>query len=212
MSLDTPDARSSGSGEAPSLFSAASRAAFRGFLRHRLPDEAAADDVLQQALTKAWETRADTRARHLTGWFYRVLRNAVADFYRERAVRGTRDARYVLEECSAPPETPEEAFAQQPAEPCGCFKPLLAQLRPEYAEILRAADLEGRGPRDAAARLGLTAGNAHVRLHRARGALRERLRAACGACAAHGCLQCTCGAPRTEAGPAPRRAVQPAGV
>lgn len=38
----------------------------------------------------------------------------------------------------------------------------------------------------------VTANNASVRLHRARRALKEQLLRACGACAAHGCLECSC--------------------
>jgi hypothetical protein len=31
-----------------------------------------------------------------------------------------------------------------------------------------------------------------VRLHRARATLRDKLRVVCGACARHGCLDCSC--------------------
>lgn len=188
MTPDTPPANPTG--ESPSLFSPAAAAAFRAFLRRRLPDEATAEDILQQAFAKTWETRADMQARTPTRWFYRVLRHAVADYYRERAVREKRDARYLAEETRETVEA--EPLAAADNTPCECFKPLLAGLRPKYAEILRLTDLEGHAPRDAAARLGLTSGNAHVRLHRARGALRQRLRATCGSCAAHGCLNCGC--------------------
>jgi hypothetical protein len=41
----------------------------------------------------------------------------------------------------------------------------------------------------------ITPNNASVRLFRGREALREQLRSACGTCAEHGCLDCTCGGP-----------------
>ena len=45
------------------------------------------------------------------------------------------------------------------------------------------------------AEAGLTANNAGVRVFRAREALRRQVARACGTCAEHGCLDCTCGAP-----------------
>jgi len=38
-----------------------------------------------------------------------------------------------------------------------------------------------------------------VRLHRARAALREKLVRSCRTCAEHGCLDCSCGRPKTGA-------------
>ena len=45
---------------------------------------------------------------------------------------------------------------------------------------------------DLAVRTGITSGNAAVRVHRAREALRKQVRTACGSCAEHGCLDCHC--------------------
>ena len=43
-----------------------------------------------------------------------------------------------------------------------------------------------------AGRMGLSKNNATVRLHRARKSLKASLLKTCGACAAHGCLDCSC--------------------
>lgn len=58
--------------------------------------------------------------------------------------------------------------------------------------MLRWVEIEGESIREAAARLGITANSAAVRVHRARAALAKRLRAVCGVCAKHGCLRCDC--------------------
>jgi len=47
--------------------------------------------------------------------------------------------------------------------------------------------------KDYAARAGLTASNAGVRVFRAREALRKQVARSCGTCADHGCFDCTCG-------------------
>lgn len=57
-------------------------------------------------------------------------------------------------------------------------------------------EMEGASVAEAAARLGITPGNAAVRVHRARQALKQRLEAACGTCTEHGCLDCSCEASR----------------
>ncbi|MEO6420386.1 MAG: sigma-70 region 4 domain-containing protein, partial [Polyangiaceae bacterium] len=75
---------------------------------------------------------------------------------------------------------------------CRCVSGLVETLKPEYQAPLRAIDLDGRELRDFADETGISPNNAAVRLHRARQALGERVRAMCGACATHGCLNCTC--------------------
>jgi RNA polymerase sigma-70 factor (ECF subfamily) len=68
----------------------------------------------------------------------------------------------------------------------------MGTLKPEYAEALRIIDLEEGSLNDLAASASITAGNAAVRVHRAREALRKQVRTACGSCAEHGCLDCHC--------------------
>ena len=60
---------------------------------------------------------------------------------------------------------------------------LAATLKPEYAELNARVDVAGASVKDTAGALGIAAGNAGVRLLRARRALRARLAEACGACA-----------------------------
>ena len=76
-------------------------------------------------------------------------------------------------------------------------------MKPEYAQVVRAVDLEERPLSEVAASGGITVNNATVRLHRARQALKRQLVRACGACAAHGCLECSC---RTGGPPAAKPA------
>lgn len=75
---------------------------------------------------------------------------------------------------------------------CGCVSALIETLKPEYAEIVRAVELEEQPLSDYAQRSGITGNNAAVRLHRAREALFKRLVQSCGTCATHGCLDCHC--------------------
>lgn len=168
----------------------AHRERFLAFVRKRVRDRDEAEEILQgafaKALARADDIRDDERA---VAWFYRLLRNALADHWRARAVRD-RAAATLLREAEAAEDAalrPEEAH-----ELCRCFEPLLPALPADYARILRRVDLEDARPVDVAAEEGITPNLAMVRLHRARRALRQRLEESCRACATHGCLDCSC--------------------
>lgn len=164
--------------------------AFRNFLRKRLPDAQTAEDILQENLLKALQEGNWSAKENPTAWFHRVLRNAVTDFYRARVAKERRETAFSasLEADAADPDDLKD-------DACTCFRASLPQLRKEYADVLRIVDLEGIPPSEAATRIGITANNLSVRLHRARSALRSRLLESCGMCATHGCLNCTCGEP-----------------
>lgn len=160
----------------------AERGRFVDFLRRRVGDEA--EDVFQQSLLRAVERAGELRDPALARpWFWRVLRNAVADHH---AARVSRDARLAALR-AAEPETPDEETAA-----CACALGLLARLPPGYAEILRRVDLDDERVVDVARALGITPDNASVRLHRARAALRERLAGCCAVRSMRACFTCDC--------------------
>jgi RNA polymerase sigma factor (sigma-70 family) len=160
---------------------------FLRFLEPRVGKDAA-EDVLQAAfvkgLTKADDLREDESA---VAWFFRLLRNAVIDHRRRKGAEQRRlDVRA---QGLAEGTTDDDALR---ATVCECVGELIPLLKPEYAAVLRRAELEGASLQDVGRELGITANNAGVRLHRARAALKKQLEAACGTCTEHGCLECTC--------------------
>jgi RNA polymerase sigma-70 factor (ECF subfamily) len=78
---------------------------------------------------------------------------------------------------------------------CRCVGKLAETLKPEYAEALQRIDVEDMPVKEYAEHAGISASNAGVRVFRAREALRKQVARACGTCAEHGCLDCTCGSP-----------------
>ena len=164
------------------------REAFLAFVRKRVADPDLAADLLQDSLLKALKNSEQIRDdENLVAWFYRILRHALIDLYRRRAVR-ERALQDLQAELEHPPTVQEEQSL------CSCLQALLPTLKPEYAELIRAVDL-GEEPVDAAAgRLGITPNNLNVRLHRARRQLHARLFQMCRLCARHGCLDCDCAA------------------
>lgn len=167
------------------------RRQFIAFLARRLGSEAAAEEVLQSAYVRALESAPGTLDDEgAVRWFYRVLRNAVID----RTRRTDSEQRALSADAGAAPRALDPEWERAA---CACVGSALAGLKDEYATVVRRVDLEGAAVSDVAREVGVTPNNASVRLHRARRALRESLEELCGACAAHGCLDCSCrGTPR----------------
>jgi RNA polymerase sigma-70 factor (ECF subfamily) len=160
------------------------QAMYRAFVRARVPSEADAEDILQQALVKATEHAADLQdLERVRAWFFRIVRRSIADHHAQRAIR---EAKLALLAADVEEATPEDV-AQ-----CGCSLGELERLRPEYADILRRVDVEDEPLAAVAEAMGITANNATVRLHRARKALRERLLELCGTASSRSCSDCDC--------------------
>lgn len=162
--------------------------AFLAFLRRRVGSEDAAEEILQDAyvkgLAKAESVRDDEK---IVAWFYRLLRNALADHYRRVAA----EARAV-EQAAAEPGQPDAPDAELDRAVCECVGRVVKTLRPQYEEILTQVELEGKRLKDLGESMAGSPATLAVRLHRARQSLKKRLLETCGTCAEHGCVNCTC--------------------
>ncbi len=160
---------------------------FLAFLERRVESRAVAEDILQAAFTRGLERGGDVQDEKVVAWFYRVLRNAVIDHYRQRSSTAR-----AMEAWGREFPDVQEPEAELRQEICHCVSSLLETLKPEYREALRIVDLEEGKLKDLAQQSGITAENAAVRVHRARAALRRQIEQACGTCSVHGCLDCSC--------------------
>ena len=145
-----------------------------GYLRHRQPDRAAAEDLLQEVFVKALRqgpgfcTLDNPRA-----WLFRVAHNALVDQARGRCVAEPIEDQ--LEALAQP-----EAAAPPPVDALGdCLARVLAELPAQDAAVLRACELEGLTQRDFAARQGLSLAAVKSRVLRARQRLRKCMTQAC---------------------------------
>ena len=156
------------------------------FVERRVGNRAAAEEILQDALVRSLDHASEIDSSVL-GWLYRVLRNAVVDHQRREAVTARRLERLAAE---TPSSVDEDDEAQRVA--CRCVSSLARTLKPEYADALQRIEIDGVAVKDYAQTQGISASNAGVRIFRARKALREQVARACGTCAEHGCLDCSC--------------------
>lgn len=156
-----------------------------------MESRAAAEEILQEAFAKSVEKGRQLRDdENAVAWFYRLLRNAVIDHYRRRSV----ETRALAQEARAADDAADAALDPEATRTiCACLHDVLPLLKEDQRALLQAVDLDGTPVGEIAASLGLEAGTARVRLHRARQALKKQLERVCTVCATHGCLDCTCG-------------------
>lgn len=170
----------------------AERARFQRFLIARTGSETEAEDLLQQSLLKALQHDAQLRrGEKAVPWFYRILRNAISDHYRQKSSTQRRtdrlwtDMQAAGEDFAAPPKDWNRVV-------CACFSGLLPGLNPRYAKLIQRIDLNGESKTAVSRELKMNVGTLDVALHRARRSLRQRLELFCGACSREKCLECFC--------------------
>lgn len=169
---------------------AENRARFLRFVQRRVGQTDVAEEILHDAIVRAMvrgHTVRDQTA--IVPWFYRLLRNATVDHRRgEWAERRGRSS--LAREGAA--GVGADAAASLVDTICGCVGSLVAVLKTEYATALNRVDLGGESIGGYARAAGISPGNASVRLHRARRALRRAVDEHCGSCAEHGGYLCEC--------------------
>jgi RNA polymerase sigma-70 factor (ECF subfamily) len=169
---------------------------FLAFLERRVGDRALAEDILQDAFVRGIDKVKDLANEEAAiAWFFRILRNAVTDHYRRDRARQRR-----LEHFKTELERELDPATETHGAVCQCVSWLAATLKPEYESALRRVEVDGLPVKDYASEAGISAGNAAVRVFRARQALKKQVARCCGSCADHGCLDCSCNsAPQAQA-------------
>lgn len=152
----------------------ASYVGLRAFVTSRVREAADAEDLVHLALERAIAKAPAKDVENVTAWLYAIARNAIADYYRERA-RLSLAAVEALEAESPPVEVSQTERTYVLA----CMEPLLGALSSDDATILRWADMQGRGMQAIADELGITLTAAKSRVQRARKEFVKVTRACC---------------------------------
>ena len=146
-----------------------------GYALRRSDSREDALDVVAETFATAWRRRADMPPDpdDARPWLFAIARRCLAN-----ARRGSDRAGRLGERLAAvlPLETlPDPAAAHERSDDSRRVRAALQELSADDRELLTLIAWEGLTPAQAAAALGLTAGTARVRLHRARGRLRAAL-------------------------------------
>ena len=113
----------------------AERESFLGFVRARVEDREAAEDILHSSYVKAMEHAAKLRdGESSVAWVYRILRNATIDHYRRRASQAKAHEALGM-------ETTGSYEQEWTATVCGCIGGVITGLKPEYSDAVQQVDL-----------------------------------------------------------------------
>ncbi|KAF0245646.1 MAG: RNA polymerase sigma-70 factor ECF [Planctomycetota bacterium] len=135
----------------------------------------AAEDALQDAVIKAWQSYGTLREKHkAVAWLARIVRNTALDHVRKTGIRGE----VPLEEL---PVNLIPAAALPASDDRAPLESALATLPHDQALIVHLRFADGLDISEIARRLGITSNAARVRLHRAVTHLKKRTASAEGA-------------------------------
>ena len=148
------------------------QARLRAFIKGRVADASAADDILQEVFLKMHAGLASLRDESkLRSWLYRIARNAIVDHYRARTPT------VALPEWLTHPEA--DPGDQVPQELSACLQPMIQLLPETYREAVILSELQGLTQKEVGRRQGLSLPGAKSRIQRGRALLREMLTDCC---------------------------------
>jgi RNA polymerase sigma-70 factor (ECF subfamily) len=144
----------------------------RSFIRSRVPDEATAEDILQDAFLRIHAKMGTVRdVDRLESWIYQITRHVIADYYRSRRTTSElSETQFVWED--APEEDLVARLAADVRE--------MAEALPEpYRDAFVLTAYQGLSQKDLAERLGISYSGAKSRVQRARQKVRDMLMTCC---------------------------------
>ncbi|MEX0718529.1 MAG: RNA polymerase sigma factor SigZ [Planctomycetaceae bacterium] len=146
----------------------------RRFIRRRVADDHAAEDLLQETflrIHRGIDALAD--ADRLAAWVHRIARNVIVDHYRK-----TSESAVELSD-TEPAAAEMDRVGHLRNEAGSWLEGLIRELPEKYREAVRLAEIEGVPGREVADRLGLSLSGAKSRIQRGRRLLKEALDRCC---------------------------------
>ena len=145
----------------------------RGFIRRRVGDAAAVEDLLQEVFLRVHTRLGSQRCPEcLRAWLYRIARNIIIDHARRR-----RPSVPWSDEAAGREDPAEETRAEERL--AGSLRAMVDTLPPDDRLALLLTEFEGLTQRELADRLGISLSGAKSRVQRARRRLRDLLLECC---------------------------------
>lgn len=143
------------------------------FLSFKLPKLEDAEDLTAEVFLRSWEYMTSSEVDNPRALFFRIARNLLSDFYRQRKGKGDITDEGVLEAIPASLSLPEQLTGKMEAEK---VLKALKTLKAEYQEVLTLYAVAELEIEEIAATLNKTANNVRVLIFRARQALLKLLK------------------------------------
>ena len=145
----------------------------RAFIRSRVEDDAAADDLLQEVFIRIHQNMVRLReSERIHSWVYQIARNAIIDHYRSR-----RNLTILPEVLPDPTDLFQAPDAAQ--ELTGSIRQMVEALPEPYRQALLLTEFEGLSQQELADRLGISLSGAKSRVQRARQRIKDELLTCC---------------------------------
>jgi RNA polymerase sigma-70 factor, ECF subfamily len=146
----------------------------RRFIRRRVSDDHAADDLLQETFVRVHRNIGTLHeADRLAAWVYRIARNVIHDHHRQ-ATHPT-----VALADADPADDAEEHRSQLRCRCADWLDEMIRSLPDGYREAVQLSEIEGLPQQEVADRLGLSLSGAKSRIQRGRAMLKAVLEQCC---------------------------------
>ena len=151
-------------------------ARLRAFVRSRLRDKYAADDILQDVFLKMHSAMGSLKDEtKLKSWLYKITRNAIIDHFRLQKAATAVEVPKQLPQSGAE-DDPGEKVAQELSE---CLRSMIQQLPECYQEAVILSELQGLKQKEVAQIQGISVSGAKSRVQRGRAILKDMLAECC---------------------------------
>ncbi len=145
----------------------------RAFIKSRISDDGATDDVLQNVFLKMHAGLASLKdERKLQSWLYQVTRNAIVDYYRSQKSAAIDIPEWFTH---AGPDSGEQV-TQDLSE---CLQPMIQLLPENYRDAIILSELKGLTQKEVAQAKGISLSGVKSRVRRGRALLKEMLIKCC---------------------------------
>lgn len=143
------------------------------FVLKRVHDESAADDIVQDAMTKVVANLESVRdPQKIRQWMYQITRNTIIDYYRRNRVMDE------LPEDLVTSDMHKKASIEAELSHC-CIAPFVAKLPEKYREAIVLSEIDGLTQQEVASQQGLSLSGAKSRVQRGRKMLKEMMLECC---------------------------------
>ncbi len=146
------------------------------FVSRRVSSKEDAEDIVQDVFARIHTNSEQLEhVKSVSGWIYRVTRNAISDHHRSRGAA----ARLIKKLTHEPEAIAAETEPTAAADLARCVAPFVAQLQDEYRDALTLSELGELTQKEAAKQVGLSNSRMKSRVQRARAKLGEAFRNCC---------------------------------
>ena len=146
----------------------------RRFIRRRVSDDHATDDLLQATSVRAQRNTGTLHAEdRMVGWVYQIARNVIQDYYRK-----TMNSVVPLTQTD-PADDCDDQLGRLRCRGAAWLDEMIRSLPGGYREAVQLAEIEGLSQQEVGDQLGLSLSGAKSRIQRGRAMLKGVLEQCC---------------------------------